>query len=110
MIPHIVARPVASLCVLLWMAGSLSVVYGSLGPHGSTSHCPQEQAHPQNGQGHCFSHCHAIDSQASDVRSRCSLAILERFASADHRPFSIVRHPDKAVVPRGPPRSFNEQA
>lgn len=102
----IVTRIVAGLCALLWLVGPFSVVYAGLAEEGAKVHCHHGQTHPQSGPGQCSSHCHAIDSQAVHVQSRCSPLAplgcpLESFRGAFNG-----RQLYHGIVSRGPPASL----
>src|SRR6185295_15910072 len=63
------ARAMAGACVLLWMVGSVSTLYGSLTPQWTTPHCPQGQANSgQHSHSHCVWHCDGIDARVSTGR------------------------------------------
>jgi len=65
----IFSRAIAGICVVLWVAGSVSTLYGSLTPQWTTPHCPQGQAHSgQHSHSYCAWHCDGIDTQASPGR------------------------------------------
>jgi len=100
---EIVARIAVGLCALLWLAGPFSVVYAGLAEQGAKVHCHHGQAHPQNGPGHCSSHCHAIDSQAVHVQTRCLLAAPLGCPPKSLRGAFNGRHLYQGVVSRGPP-------
>lgn len=106
--PRIVARVIVSLCALLWVPGLLSVVYAGLTERGRISDCHQTQAHQQNGPGHCASHCHALDSQAVDVRNRFSIVAAEGLRSEGLPAVFNVRHLYHGVVSRGPPAASDQ--
>jgi len=99
-----VARTLAGLCALLWIAGSVSAAYGSLTPQWTTSHCPQGTAHhAQHSQSHCVWHCDGIDAQATGGRVPGSQADLSSFLSySASRSLQPVAHRSGAI-PRGPP-------
>lgn len=99
----ITASVIVSLCALAWIAGPLSVVSAALTEQVKTFDCHQTQGHPQNGPGHCSSHCHAIDSQAVDVQDQCSSAAPLGSPSESFRGAFNVCHLYRGVVSRGPP-------
>lgn len=69
------SRAIAGVCVALWIAGSVSTLYGSLTPQWTTPHCPQGQAHSgQQSHSHCAWHCDGIDAQAATGRNQGSSA------------------------------------
>lgn len=64
------SHAVAGVCVALWLAGSVSTLYGSLTPQWTTPHCPQSHSHSaQHTHGSCASHCDGIETQSSSDRS-----------------------------------------
>jgi hypothetical protein len=68
-------RALAGVCVLLWLVGSVSSLYGSLTPQWTMPHCPQGTLHlPQHNQDHCLWHCDGIDAQAATGRNPGSAA------------------------------------
>ena len=70
-----ISRAIAGVCVVLWIAGSVSTLYGSLTPQWTTPHCPQGQAHSgQHSHSHCVWHCDGIDAQAATGRNPGSSA------------------------------------
>lgn len=95
------ARPLAALCVALWLAGSVSITYGTLDPQGLIPHCPQGQS--EHTAYHCAWHCDAIDEyittgcygESADIRARA----VQLMPASVLLPawFSEVR------APRGPP-------
>lgn len=99
----IVARAIVGVCALMWAAGSLSVAYASLMESATKIHCRQGQAHPQNGPGHCLSHCSAMDEQADDVRNRSSTPTCDGFVSESPQAVCTTGHLYQGVVSRGPP-------
>lgn len=63
-------RAIASVCVVLWLAGSVSTLYGSLTPQWTTPHCPQSHSNStHHTHGSCAWHCDGIDTQFSSGRS-----------------------------------------
>ena|SRR6185295_14792443 len=64
-----VSRAIAGICMVLWMAGSVSTLYGSVAPQWTTPHCPQSHSNgAQHTQGSCAWHCDGIETQASSGR------------------------------------------
>lgn len=102
--PGTVARTLAGLCALLWVAGSVSAAYGSLMSQWTTSHCPEGTSHhTQHSQSHCVWHCDGIDAQATGGRlpgSQADPSIGP--ASSGGRVFQTVPH-RSGSIPRGPP-------
>ncbi len=100
------SRAIAGLCVALWLAGSVSTLYGNLAPQWTTPHCPQ--AHSTNAQhthGSCVWHCDGIETQSSSGRSwRPSLTpagfLSGHFSATSH---GTVLH--GGITSRGPPLS-----
>jgi hypothetical protein len=72
---------IAGFCAVLWVAGSVSTLYGSLSPQWTMPHCPQSHsttAHRTHGA--CAWHCDGIDSQSALGRSwRPSIGPTEFF-------------------------------
>ena len=102
--PGAVARTLAGICALLWVAGSVSSAYGSLTPQWTTPHCPQGTSHhAQHSQSHCVWHCDGIDAQATGSRAPGFQADPSSFLSfAAGRSFQALAHRSGAI-PRGPP-------
>lgn len=99
------ARATACVCVLLWVIGSVSVVYGSLTPQWTAAHCPQGQTHSgQHSHSHCVWHCDGIDAQASTGRTGGSCAAPTGYVSGYLTAVPIVAGPSAGIVPRGPPQ------
>ena len=64
------SRAIACVCVVLWVAGSVSTLYGSLAPQWTTPHCPQSHLNSaQHTLGSCAWHCDGINAQSSSGRS-----------------------------------------
>lgn len=64
------SRAIAGLCVALWLAGSVSTLYGSLTPQWTTPHCPQPHSNSaQHTHGSCAWHCDGIETQAPSGQS-----------------------------------------
>jgi hypothetical protein len=98
------SRAIAGLCVVLWLAGSVSTLYGSLTPQWTTPHCPQGQANSgQQNHSHCVWHCGGIDVQAATSRNPGNVA-----DPAGYQTQAGVLSPKTLAyrmesVPRGPP-------
>lgn len=97
-------RAMAGVCVLLWMVGSVSSLYGSLMVQGATPHCPERTSHlPQHNQNHCLWHCVGIDAQAVTGRNpSCSADPAGASVSAGILPFQTIVY-RTGSAPRGPP-------
>jgi hypothetical protein len=99
-----VSRAIAGVCVVLWLAGSVSTLYGSLTPQWTTPHCPQSHSHStQPMHGACAWHCAGIDTHSDSSRPWASAMTQSGFAG---RSLSVSL--DSAIVhgwmsPRGPP-------
>jgi hypothetical protein len=64
------SRAIAGVCVALWVAGSVSTLYGSLTPQWTTPHCPQSHSNSaHHTHGSCAWHCDGIETQSSTGRS-----------------------------------------
>ncbi len=64
------SRAIAAVCVVLWVAGSVSTLYGSFAPQWTTPHCPQSHSNStQHTHGSCAWHCDGIETQAPSGRS-----------------------------------------
>jgi hypothetical protein len=99
----------AGVCVLLWLLGSDSSLYGSLMVQGATPHCPEQTSHlPQHNQNHCLWHCVGIDAQAAAGRNPISSADpAGQQVNAGVLPFQTIVY-RTGLAPRGPPvTSFN---
>jgi hypothetical protein len=99
------SRAIAGVCLVLWVAGSVSLVYGSLTPQWTTPHCPQGQAHGGHQQhNHCTWHCDGIDAQAAADRSGGGCAAPTGFVSGHFTAIPRVAVLGAEIVPRGPPQ------
>ena len=99
-------RAIAGVCIVLWVAGSVSVVYGSLAPQWTTPHCPQSHsnaAHHTNGS--CAWHCDGIDAQSSSGRSWRASVTPAGFLSGHLSPTVSETILNGGTATRGPPRS-----
>lgn len=98
-------RAISVICVGLWLAGSVTVVQGTLAPQWTAPHCPEGQAQgSQQGHNHCAWHCDGIDTPLSTGRSGSSspAPVGDLAGSLTHMPFSVVLC--EGMAPRGPPR------
>ena len=97
-------RAVAGICAVLWVAGSVSTLYGDLTPQWTMPHCPQGQANTgQHSHSHCVWHCDGIDTQAVTGK-RAGISVDLTGTIEDTR----IELPCTAVAwvvigPRGPP-------
>src|SRR6185436_5389852 len=102
-------RAMAGVCVLLWLLGSVSSLYGGLSPQWTMPHCPQGTSHlPQHSQIHCLWHCVGIDAQAATDRNpRSSTDPAGASVSAGILSLRTIVY-RTGTAPRGPPvTSFN---
>jgi hypothetical protein len=99
----ILTRTVASVCVFSWMTWSVAVAVGSPGVQWHLSHCPQKPLHHQSGQGHCFGHCHAIDSKTLFLRHGVMADVPIGFLPTGRHTVPVLRFRCIELVPRGPP-------
>ena len=98
------SRAIAGVCVVLWLAGSVSTLYGSRTPQWTTPHCPQ--SHPNNAQhthGSCAWHCDGIDTPSSPGRSWGPPIIPTGFLSGHLSATSHATVLNGGVTSRGPP-------
>ncbi len=64
------SRAIAGICVVLWLTGSVSTLYGSLTQQWTAPHCPQTHSNSaHHTHGSCAWHCDGIDTPSSSVRS-----------------------------------------
>jgi len=64
------SRAIAYVCVVLWVAGSGSTLYGSVTPQWTTLHCPQSHSNSaHHTRGSCAWHCDGIETRSSSGRS-----------------------------------------
>jgi hypothetical protein len=99
-------RAIVGIVIGLWLAGSVTVVQGTLAPQWTAPHCPEGQTESnQHGHNHCAWHCDGIDTPLSTGRSGSSspapTGYLVGFLT--RTPLAIARIAGKA--PRGPPQS-----
>ena len=100
------SRAMAGVCVVFWLAGSISTLYGSPAPQWTTPHCPQSHSNPAHQtHGACAWHCDNIDNPSSSGRSwRPSLTQTE-FLSGPLSATSDCTVIHGGITSRGPPRS-----
>src|SRR5580765_406092 len=99
-----VSRAIAGICVVLWVAGSVSTLYGSLTPQGMTPHCPHTHSNnAQHTHGSCAWHCDGIETHSSSGRSwELSIApIGYLFGDSTDALCTAILQDGKAI--RGPP-------
>jgi hypothetical protein len=98
------SRATAGVCVLLWMLGSVSTLYGSLTPQWTTPHCPQGQTSSgQHSHSHCVWHCDGIDTQGVTGK-RAGISVDPNGMIEDARielPYTAIAW--VVIGPRGPP-------
>jgi hypothetical protein len=100
------SRAIAGLCVVLWLAGSASTLYGSLAPQWTTPHCPQSHSSAaQHGHGSCVWHCDSIETQSASGRSWRPSLTPAGFLSGQHSATSDATDIHGGVTGRGPPQS-----
>ncbi|MBH0190100.1 MAG: hypothetical protein HP493_14990 [Nitrospira sp.] len=98
-------RVIAVICIGLWLAGSVTVMQGTLAPQWTAPHCPEGQAQgSQQGHNHCAWHCDGIDTPLSTGRSGCSspAPVGDLIGSFIRTPLSVAS--SSGVAPRGPPQ------
>ena len=100
-------RAIACACIVLWVTGSVSTLYGGFTPQGTTPHCPQSQSSSaQHTHGSCAWHCDGIEAQSSSGRSWGPSIIPTGYLFGDStvtRGTAILQG-GKAI--RGPPHSI----
>jgi hypothetical protein len=100
-------RAIAGVCVVLWLVGSVSTLYGSLTPQWTTPHCPQPHSTGthHNTHGSCAWHCDSIDNPSLSGRSWkpsvTQTELLSWYLGATANDALITG----GVTGRGPPRS-----
>ena len=101
------SRAIASACVVLWIAGSVSTLYGGLAPQWTTPHCPQSHSNAAHHlHGSCAWHCDSLDSQSSFGRSWRPFIAPTRFVSGHLRARSCAPTLNGGLITRGPPHSI----
>lgn len=98
-------RAIAVICVGLWLAGSMTVVQGTLAPQWTAPHCPEGQTQSsQHSHNHCAWHCDGIDTPVSTGRSGNSSPALAGYLIGSFiRTFFPVTL-SAGMPPRGPPQ------
>jgi hypothetical protein len=100
------SRAIACVCVSLWLAGSVSALYGSLTPQGTTPHCPQSHSNSaHHTHGSCAWHCDSIDTPSSSGRSWRPSITPTGFLSGDLSATSYATALNGGITGRGPPFS-----
>ena len=98
------SRAIAGVCIVLWMAGSVSTLYGSLTPQWTTPHCPQSHSNAaHHTHGTCAWHCDSIDTPSSSGRSWRPSNIPTGFLSGDLSATSYATVLNGGITSRGPP-------
>ncbi len=99
-------RACVGVCVALWVAGSVSPLYGSLP---SKSHCPQSNSSSaHHTQGSCASHCDGIETPSSSGRTWEASIAPTGFVSGELGNGLYAAILNGGMAARGPPhpRSF----
>ena len=100
------SRVIAGLSVALWLAGSVSTLYGSLTPQWTTPHCPQSHSSAaQHSHGSCAWHCDNIDNPSSSGRSWRPSVTPTEFLSWHLSATSHATDLTGGITTRGPPRT-----
>lgn len=100
------SRAIAGVCVVLWLAGSVSTLYGSFAPQWTTPHCPQSHSSAaQHSHGSCAWHCDSIDTPSHSGKSWRPSVIPTGFLSRQHKAISDATDIHAGVTGRGPPQS-----
>ena len=101
------SRAVAGVCVVLWVAGSVSTLYGSLTPQWTTPHCPQSHSNSaHHTHGSCAWHCDGIDTQSSSGRSWGPSITPTGYLLGDSTATKYTAILDDGKAIRGPPQSI----
>lgn len=97
------ARAIAGICVVLWVAGSMSTLYGGLAPQWTTPHCPQSQSHKApHTPGSCAWHCDGFGPQSSSGPWGPSIAAIGYLFGDPADTIGIATLQNGEVI-RGPP-------
>ena len=101
------SHAIAGVCVTLWLAGSVSTLYGSLTPQWTTPHCPQSHSNSaQHTHGSCAWHCAGIETQSASGRSWGPSITPTGYSFGDSTApvCTLILQDGKAI--RGPPHSI----
>ena len=99
------SRAIAGVCVVLWVAGSVSTLYGSLTPQWTTPHCPQSHSNSaHHTHGSCAWHCDGIETQSSSGRSWGPSIAPTRFVFGHHSATLHATTLNGVITTRGPPQ------
>jgi hypothetical protein len=99
-------RVIAGVCAVLWVAGSVSTLYGGLAPQWTTPHCPQSHSNPAHQtHGACAWHCDGIDTPSFSGRTWRPSIAPTGFLSGHLSATSDTTVLNGGVTSRGPPRS-----
>ena len=100
------SRAIACVCVSLWLAGSVSTLYGSRTPQWTTPHCPQSHSNSaQHTHGSCAWHCAGIDTPSSSGRSWGPSSTPTGFVCWHPSATLHATILNGGITTRGPPRS-----
>ncbi len=98
-------RAIAVICVGLWLAGSVTVVQGTLAPQWTAPHCPEGQTQSsQHNHNHCAWHCDGIDTPLSADRSGSSSPAPADSLVGSLTPLLRSFALSTGMAPRGPPQ------
>jgi len=98
------SRAIAGVCVVFWLAGSVSTLHGSLTPQWTIPHCPQSHSHSaQPTHGACAWHCASIDTHSDSSRPWASALTQTGFAGRSLIASFGVAMAHGWMSPRGPP-------
>jgi len=101
------SRAIAGVYVVLWVAGSVSALYGSLTPQWTTPHCPQSHSNTaHHTHGSCAWHCDGIDTQSSSGRSWGPSIAPTGFLCGDSTATICAAILNGGTATRGPPQSI----
>jgi hypothetical protein len=98
-------RTIAGACVVLWVAGSVSTLYGSLTSQWTTPHCPQSHSNSaHHTHGSCAWHCEGINAQSSSGRSWGPSIAPTGFVFGHHSATLYAIVLNGGITSRGPPQ------
>lgn len=98
------SRAIAGVCVALWVAGSVSMLYGSRTPQWTTPHCPQSHSNSaQHTHGSCAWHCDGIETPSASGRSWGPSIVPTGFLLGDFAATKYTAILDGGKAIRGPP-------